>query len=302
VPKNDIVGAVSGTTVRATGIADPAFLIDAASAQRARSNQIALEKFLWRSLDNSPGLLSKSFELRFSSYCEGQEFLNASDYPDRKEFDEFDKNSLHIGVIHGQTDIMTATARIVVTEASKLESSLPMYSHCTIDKKYQDFLSEVGHVGEISRFVMSREAIDHISGLDGGAKRGTAAAEAASKFQHSLPAILTLYKSIYQSCRLNGIPVLVAAMEQSLRRLVSRFSFPFHQIGPEVDYFGPVAPFLLDLDELDDVLFDEAPWLLTEFYRGLDGPSFQTAWYAKNAEKSAPAHAEGQFGLVSAAA
>jgi hypothetical protein len=66
------------------------------------------------------------------------------------------------------------------------------------------------------------------------------------------------------------VRVLVAAMEQSLRRLFARFHFPFHQIGPSVDYYGPVAPFLLDLDELDGALYEKAPWLLAEFYEGLD--------------------------------
>ena len=50
--------------------------------------------------------------------------------------------------------------------------------------------------------------------------------------------------------------------------------FPFRQIGEEVDYYGAVAPYVLDLDELDAVLTERLPWLLAEFRAGLDDRSW----------------------------
>jgi N-acyl amino acid synthase of PEP-CTERM/exosortase system len=240
--------------------------------------RVDLDEFSWRSLGDAPQLLRESFRLRYQSYCERQKFLDASNYPDGCEYDEFDRHSLHVGVMHDKTNTMAATARIVYRKNSFHTLKLPLYDHCSVHDEFHDFLEKTQYVGEISRFVMSTEAVDRIVECSSPQSLSPADPSNSARLKASLPAILTLYKSIYQISRINGIAVLVAAMEQSLRRLVSRFRFPFHQIGPEIDYYGPVAPFLLDLDELDDVLFDEAPWLLAEFYRGLEGHDIQTVW------------------------
>ena len=39
----------------------------------------------------------------------------------------------------------------------------------------------------------------------------------------------------------------VVAREPSLQRLVSSFAVPFRPIGPLTDYYGPVAPYLVEL-------------------------------------------------------
>lgn len=278
-------------TVRETTVQTDALLGGLTDAQleagKASSGPIALDEFIWKNLDDAPGLLQESFQLRYEAYCERQKFLDASEYPERYERDQFDRNSLHVGIIHDQTQVMTATARIVYGKSQFDAPPLPLYEHCSVDRKYQNFLDKTRYVGEISRFVMSPAALDRILEFTSREQEGPVGQGPSSKYRVSLPAILTLYKSIYQASRINGIAVLVAAMEQSLRRLVTRFRFPFHQIGPEVDYFGPVAPFLLDLDELDDVLFDEAPWLLAEFYRGLEDYNPQTVWITEHAGSEA---------------
>jgi len=275
-PVKGLAHDLDGATARSQGLVDTEFLQRPDSSGRSQKRgEVALDQFRWRDLDNSADSLRETAELRYMAYCVERSFLDSTQYPDGIEWDEFDARAFHVGIFHGSTGLMTATARIVGADD---EGLLPLHQHCVVDGKYQAFLQDVHNVGEISRFVMSRAALDGICAASASAQGPDGGSKPVSKQELCLPAILTLYKSIYQTARRNGIPVLVAAMEQTLRRLVNRFHFPFRQIGPEVDYFGPVAPFMLDLDELDDVLFDEAPWLLAEFYRGLDGKQLQTVW------------------------
>jgi hypothetical protein len=58
-------------------------------------------------------------------------------------------------------------------------------------------------------------------------------------------------------------------MESSLWRLLSRFAFEFRPVGPEVDYYGPVTPYLADIQELEQVVFNRRPEIFREFTDGL---------------------------------
>jgi N-acyl amino acid synthase of PEP-CTERM/exosortase system len=268
--------AAAGTTVRTL---PPYRFAEANPPTGGRdAGEHRFDDFEWVDLDKDPRLLRESFRLRYEAYCERQGFLDPSEYPDGLERDAFDDDSSHIGVVHRATGLLTATARIVYGPAFSGASPLPLSGHCTLTEPAEGLLNQTRYVGEISRFVLSSPAIATIVSRH----------PAAELRRSSLSAMLTLYKSIYQTGRITGTAVLVAAMEKSLRRLVTRFSFPFHQIGPEVDYFGPVAPFLLDLDELDDVLFDEAPWLLAEFYDGLEAHNVQTEWSMRRQRNGRP--------------
>ena len=85
---------------------------------------------------------------------------------------------------------------------------------------------------------------------------------------------MTLYKAMYQTSKRRGITNWMAATERSLQRLVTRSGFPFRQIGPETDYYGPVSPYLLDLSEFDaNIMSGQFP-PLNGFMDGLE-PEFR---------------------------
>jgi hypothetical protein len=52
-------------------------------------------------------------------------------------------------------------------------------------------------------------------------------------------------------------------MERPLARALARLGFAFQQIGAETDYYGPVAPYMADLRELEVKLGEARPDLLT---------------------------------------
>jgi hypothetical protein len=62
----------------------------------------------------------------------------------------------------------------------------------------------------------------------------------------------------------------LAATEPSLQRMLARHGFPFKRIGPDSDYFGPVAPYRMDLAEFDQVILSGRFPVLDAFVTGLE--------------------------------
>src|SRR5690606_15783528 len=62
--------------------------------------------------------------------------------------------------------------------------------------------------------------------------------------------VLGLYKTMYQASKRQGITHWLAAMERSLLRLLTRYNIGFQPIGPELDYFGPVVPYIAAIADI----------------------------------------------------
>jgi N-acyl amino acid synthase of PEP-CTERM/exosortase system len=202
--------------------------------------------------------------LRYRVYCEEKKFLPAEDYPDGLERDEFDPYSVHFGTF-SQDDEIVGTVRLV--RPGPL--GFPLMGHCTIDPEARVYVEGLASVAEISRLAVNPNFRRRRTDTEYGIELEGDRAEARFNRMYRQSVVVSLYRAIYQHCRRNDITHLLAAMEMGLRRLLQQFHFPFTVIGPEVDYFGPVVPFVLDLDELDKVLAVNAPDLLREFHRGL---------------------------------
>ena len=78
-------------------------------------------------IDDSPHLLEKSYRLRYQAYCLERRFLDAEDYPNQLEFDAFDRDSVHVGVLDADSELV-GTARIVKPNSA----GLPFLLHCTL--------------------------------------------------------------------------------------------------------------------------------------------------------------------------
>jgi N-acyl amino acid synthase of PEP-CTERM/exosortase system len=65
---------------------------------------------------------------------------------------------------------------------------------------------------------------------------------------------LAVLTALYQASKRMHATHWLMAIERSLERVVRRYGLPFRYVGPEADYFGPVAPCVIDLAELDAVI------------------------------------------------
>lgn len=216
-------------------------------------------------IDDTPALLSDSYRLRYQVYCLERGFLEPGQYPDDMETDAFDAHAVHIGVVN-TADELVATARLVQPSAA----GLPLFGHCVVTSDRDTFSDPSLRVVEVSRLAVSRRYNrrrgDSFYGLQG--RRETI--DGVERRRAGGQVVLVLYRELYQVSKRRGFTHWLAATERSLQRLVAGYRFPFRQIGPEIDYFGMVAPYLMDLAEFDRVILSRQVPLLGDFLTGLE--------------------------------
>jgi N-acyl-L-homoserine lactone synthetase len=216
------------------------------SAPGPGSRSISPQKLEIRQIDDDPVLMEQSYRLRYQVYCLERNFLKASNYPDQLECDEFDRFSLHAGVIsHGQQ--LVGTLRFVNVGMD----DLPMFRHCTVFNEYRANLrGDRVRLAEVSRLCMSRECRD--------------------EHARNSRVALSLFRAGYQTSKRHGVTHWLAAMEPSLHRLLAAVGVPFRVAGPVTDYFGPVAPYVCDLHEFDECILSGTRPRLRSFLDGLE--------------------------------
>ena len=236
-----------------------------------RSDNCDLDEFEERTLED-PEDMRKSFRLRYQVYCEERRFLPAADYPEGLETDAYDERSLHFGSFNREGD-MVGTVRLV--RGSRIHD-LPMQKRCTNYPEQEARLDAMSNLVEVSRLAISRRyrrrTTDGQFGLDSGSD--TEKRDPLDRRKTAFPTVLRLYRAIYHSLKEREIEHVVASMEFSLYRILKALRFPFHEIGPETDYYGPVRPFYLNIPELDRQLMWQRPQLLRYFNSGLH-PKYQ---------------------------
>jgi N-acyl-L-homoserine lactone synthetase len=202
-----------------------------------------------RQIDSDPRLMDQSHQLRYQVYCVERAFLNKDDYPDQRERDEFDRHSLHLGVV-GADGGLLATARLVKVNMI----GLPLFRHCKVYPREFELFPDSTRVAEISRLCVSRSL----------RKRHIGNASVA----------INLYRAIYQASKRNGFTHWLVATEPSLQRLLATLKVPFREVGPRTDYDGPAAPYVVDLSKWDQTIVSHSLPALNSFLDGLE-PEFR---------------------------
>lgn len=197
--------------------------------------------------DRDDAMMLEAQELRFKVYCEECHFLACDDFPNGREFDEFDKFSVHFCAFNLSHELV-GYARLVLPDGA---GKFPFERYCNT---YANgiTLPAASSSAEISRMIVRadyrRRRGDNISGATNteDVERGL-----AERRSNSPQILLSLYKRMYLYSIDHGIQNWYAAMERPVARALARIgAFTFHDIGPEQDYFGPVAPYIANLDDI----------------------------------------------------
>jgi N-acyl amino acid synthase of PEP-CTERM/exosortase system len=200
----------------------------------------------------------RATELRFQVYCLECNFLSADDYPHGIETDEHDDDAAHFYAFDAEEDLV-GYVRLVLPDDGL---QFPIQKHCALSVG-NEALTQPRQAAEISRLMVRndyrRRRGDGLSGVTAGQNR---AAFAGERRQEAPQILLSLYRQMYAYSRENGIRYWYAAMERPLARSLQRMDFAFKSIGPETDYYGPVAPYLADLRELEAQIGERRPQLL----------------------------------------
>ena len=213
-------------------------------------------------------VLAEIYRLRYEVYCLECHFLEPDAYDEGKESDEYDDCSAHFAAStdYGQ---MVGTVRLVQPTAQQIH---PFEHHCGVFDGFE--MPPREQVGEVSRLVVRkthrRRRGDSMQGVsrDFLDQKTASIQPRTGKEQRSNSPLLLLglYREMYRYSRRNGIRYWYAAMERSLARSLDKMGFGFVPIGPQVDYYGPVTPYMVDLDQLERRLRQENKFLAAWFH------------------------------------
>lgn len=228
--------------------------------------------FKFRVIDHNipdESLLEEIFKLRYEVYCLERHFLSEEEFGDGLERDGYDGCSTHVAAFTNEGQVI-GTVRLVQPFS---DQSYPFETHCELFEHFEMPARETA--GEVSRLVVRKnyrrrrgDSMEGVSAefLENGMVQSIKPKRPGRARENNSPLLLLgLYREIYRYSRRNGIRYLYAAMERSLAKCLNKMGFSFVPIGPQTDYYGPVTPFILDLDELDKRLNAENQFLAAWF-------------------------------------
>jgi len=212
--------------------------------------ELAVKNFEFCIIDGTK-YLRDSYALRYEVYCHERNFLNAEDYPSKLEIDHFDEHAIHIGAINPEGELV-GTLRLVLPS----KRGLPLLDHCALFTDDTHLASPAyASSAEISRlavFRASTSANSNVHKNTADTDKPVSVAQTNTKaLRDKLFITLGLYQAMYHTSKLRGITHWFASMERSLWRLLNFQGIQFKAIGPEVDYYGPVSPYLANIAHLE---------------------------------------------------
>lgn len=220
-------------------------------------------------LDESEPLLAMSYRLRYQTFCLERLFFSKDKYPSQLEFDAFDRTAVHVGVLNAETELV-GTARVVTPNSA----GLPLFRYCTLFPDDTTFADPSNVVVELSRVCLNRRANRRTRPGAAAPPDATLPADPPpSSLAHSLASsdpLATLIKGMYHVTKRVQATHWIIAIEKALRRRITRYGLPFRQAGPEVDYHGPVAPYVMNLAEFDEVIGSGDYPILEDFWAELE--------------------------------
>lgn len=203
-------------------------------------------------------MMERILRLRFEVYCQECGFLNELDYPDSRESDPHDTEAAHFCAIDLR-DGLAGYVRLVMPDQ---QGKFPFQYHCA-DLFSEAALPDARHAGEISRLMVHSNYRRRRGDILAGITVASDTAPVPERRTESPQIMLSLFRQMYAYSLVHNIRFWYAAMERPLARALTRLGFAFNQIGPQTDYYGPVAPYLADLRELETKVGAADPELLT---------------------------------------
>lgn len=239
-------------------------------------------------VDHDKNLLYETYRLRYNIYCYESNFLDPNDYPDGLETDKYDDYSAHFAAISSEGDIV-GTIRLVlespcgypieehssnlaITPRSLINQNVIEVSRFAVSKQYQRGIEERLHSMPPSpHYSKSEQLVNKVLPLQKQNNKSTV----------HLSATFGLVKTIYQETKRLGITHWYAAMEKRLWYSMKKFfAFNLNPVGPELDYYGVVIPYMTSIADLDTYIINTKPHIMEELVAGLEHCYWPEEWKA----------------------
>ncbi|MCU6435572.1 PEP-CTERM/exosortase system-associated acyltransferase [Undibacterium sp. Jales W-56] len=223
--------------------------------------------------------LHKIFSLRYQVYCLEKMFLDAKDYPEGLEQDQYDESAIHLGAFANGENIV-GSLRLVRSTTMHF----PMFDHCTVAQLPKDASSL--EYAEISRLLISKKKRTMIRPLKQATSPNIGAARSDFTDFGISDLLMELFKVMFSHSKQRGIKYWLAAMEPSLMRLLQYHHFNFRQVGPATDYYGQVIPCIASLAEIEKQLSEKNYDFFLQFAKYMTDPQIgfheETMWPPKD--------------------
>ncbi|MBF0217259.1 MAG: PEP-CTERM/exosortase system-associated acyltransferase, partial [Candidatus Omnitrophica bacterium] len=230
-------------------------------------DKIGNTEFVFSRGDGSPELMDQIYRLRYQVYCNECNFIKAADYPSKSESDKYDPFSIHFTI---QDDIgVIGTTRLILDNPY----GLPFVIHCADTLSVDIGSFDKTRICEVSRLAISkryRKRKDdglYYANEDVDSDRKISLAENIKRIK---PMTFGMYREIYQECKRRGITHFFALMEKTLWMLLRMHNFNFTPIGPDVEFYGKVRPYMCDIGELEKNVYAKAYKFYEYFLDGLE--------------------------------
>jgi N-acyl amino acid synthase of PEP-CTERM/exosortase system len=231
-------------------------------------------EFTFKKVDTEE-LLQETYRVRYEVFCQECGFLPAENYPDGLEIDKFDKHSVHFAAFADSN--VVGTCRMIMNS----EVGYPIHQHCKVISINEAEIPREGLI-EVSRLALRRSfrkrQEDGIYGVESYLKKSEGGIlpenpedKTSQDRRRNRPVvILGLYRAMYHETRRAGFTHWYAAMEKKLWFNLKAFHFTFQEIGPQVDYYGPVTPYLGIIEQLEKEVSSNSPELWSYLLDGLE--------------------------------
>lgn len=174
--------------------------------------------------------LDEIYRIRYQVYCEEYKYLESKDYPNGRESDKFDEHSLHLVVRHKSGDL-AATARLIIGHPV----GLPILKNFDIDFSVPN--DKAKNVAEVSRLIVGK----------------------TYRRKHLL---MVLVKGLYLLVKEKKINDVFCVIDDRLYPHLIDLGIPVKKIGQPKIFQGVTAPYLIQVDELEELMREKNKSLL----------------------------------------
>ena len=212
-------------------------------------------------------LLENVYKIRYQVLCVQNTFPNmdAIDYPDMLEKDEYDNHSCHALLKFRPSGVYIGAVRLILVDPAEPEKPFPVELNTQLDPELCNMKNLLRQqTAEISRFVIvsqferrkgERRAPTRAETIENMENRNR---DRRSNDRRTTPHLsLLLMAGVMRMSIRNNIRNWLSAMDPALNRLLGYYGLNFYPVGPPVNYHGIRRPDYLKVEEVLNRMYKE---------------------------------------------
>ncbi|HQO57917.1 MAG TPA: PEP-CTERM/exosortase system-associated acyltransferase [Candidatus Omnitrophota bacterium] len=197
---------------------------------------------------DEPQLMEQIYRLRYEVYVTEFGYIKAEHYLDGLEYDKYDRQAQHFAAVDPDGEVVGAVRLILPGDLD-----LPLEEQCASIYNPKQIYSHV-RFGEMSRLIVSKKLRNRRGFTRSCQEKHKALGDHSEDVLYRCFAkctIIGLCSCVFEESQRLNITHWYALMEKKLYLLLALYGFKFNCIGPEIDYYGSVFPYVVSLSDIE---------------------------------------------------